>query len=139
MNNIKNNKVINTSGKHKTAIAKATIKSGTGNIRINKILLDVYGNEIVNQKIREPLNIAGKEIISKIDIIVTSHGGGVIGQANAIRTAIAKGIVQYTNDINIKESFMEYDRSLLVSDSRKKEPKYFGGPGARARYQKSYR
>lgn len=135
----KKENIVNTSGKHKTAIAKATIKSGTGIIRINKMLLDVYGNEIVNQKIREPLNIAGEEIISKIDIMVTSHGGGVIGQANAIRTAIAKGIVQYTNDINIKEAFIEYDRSLLVSDSRKKEPKYFGGPGARARYQKSYR
>lgn len=134
-----NQKIINTSGKHKTAIAKATVKSGTGKIRINKIALPIYGNEITNQKIREPLNIAGEEIISKIDIIITAHGGGIIGQANAIRTAIAKGIIEYTNNLEIKDAFMDFDRSLLVSDSRQKEPKYFGGPGARARYQKSYR
>lgn len=134
-----NIKIINTSGKHKKAIARATVKEGTGIIRINKIALPVYGNSIINQKISEPLNIAGDDIISKIDIIVTSNGGGVIGQANAIRTAIAKGIVEYTNDINIKDAFIEFDRSLLVSDSRQKEPKHFGGPGSRARYQKSYR
>lgn len=134
-----NKKIVNTSGKHKTAIARASIKEGTGKVRINKIALPIYGNFIVNQKIREPIDIAGEEIVSKIDISVVSNGGGIIGQANAIRTAIAKGIVEYTNDINLKDAYMEFDRSLLVSDSRQKEPKYFGGPGARARYQKSYR
>ncbi|WNY25500.1 30S ribosomal protein S9 [Methanolapillus millepedarum] len=132
-------KVVNTSGKHKTAVARAAVKSGTGIVRINKIPLPIYGSYLVNQKISEPVNIAGESVISKLDISVTVSGGGVVGQAYAARTAIAKGIVEFTNDVAVKDAFAEFDRSLLVSDSRQKEPKYFGGPGARARYQKSYR
>lgn len=132
-------KVVNTSGKHKTAIARATVKKGKGTVRINKVALPAYGNALVNQKIREPLDIAGDSIVSGLDISVVVHGGGAIGQANAIRTAIAKGIVEFTNNTTIRDAYSEFDRSLLVSDSRQKEPKYFGGPGARARYQKSYR
>jgi len=132
-------KIVNTSGKHKTAVARATVKSGTGIVRINKIPLPIYGNWLVNQKVSEPVNIAGEAVISKLDILVTVQGGGLVGQANAVRTAIAKGIVEFTNDTAIRDAYAEFDRSLLVSDSRQKEPKYFGGPGARARYQKSYR
>ncbi|NLI62740.1 MAG: 30S ribosomal protein S9 [Methanosarcinaceae archaeon] len=132
-------KVVNTSGKHKTAIARATVKEGKGTVRINSIALPAYGNELVNKKISEPLEIAGDDVVSKLDISVRVAGGGTIGQANAIRTAIAKGIVEYTNNTTIRDAYAEFDRSLLVSDSRQKEPKYFGGPGARARYQKSYR
>ncbi|MCL2141878.1 MAG: 30S ribosomal protein S9 [Methanimicrococcus sp.] len=132
-------KIVNTSGKHKTAVARATVKKGTGIVRINKIPLPIYGNYLVNQKISEPVNIAGEKVISKLDIIVTVKGGGMIGQANAARTAIAKGIVEFTNDTVVRDAFAGFDRSLLVSDSRQKEPKYFGGPGSRSRYQKSYR
>lgn len=132
-------KVVNTSGKHKTAVARATVKKGTGIVRVNKVALPVYGNFLVNQKVSEPLRIAGDAVVSGLDIFVTVSGGGFVGQANAARTAIAKGIVEFTNDPAVRDAFAEYDRSLLVSDSRQKEPKYFGGPGARARYQKSYR
>jgi small subunit ribosomal protein S9 len=79
------------------------------------------------------------DIAESVDIDVIVKGGGIIGQANAARTAIARGIVDWTNDTNLRDSYMAYDRNLLVNDSRQKETKKFGGPGARARYQKSYR
>jgi small subunit ribosomal protein S9 len=56
-----------------------------------------------------------------------------------VRTAIARGLVQYTNDAELRDTFREFDRSLLVNDVRVSESKKWGGPGARARYQKSYR
>lgn len=132
-------KVINSSGKHKTAIARATVTKGTGKIRINRVPLELYNPELVKMKISEPLIIAGDEIVSELDIDVDVRGGGIIGQANAVRTAVARGIVEWTNDTIVRDNFASYDRNLLVSDSRQKESKNFGGPGARAKYQKSYR
>ena len=132
-------KVINSSGKHKTAIARATVTKGTGKIRINRVPLELYTPELVKMKISEPLMIAGDEIVSVLDINVDVRGGGIIGQANAIRTAVARGIVEWTNDTIVRDNFASYDRNLLVRDSRQKESKNFGGPGARAKYHKSYR
>ncbi|HJH32806.1 MAG TPA: 30S ribosomal protein S9 [Methanosarcinaceae archaeon] len=132
-------KIINSSGKNKTAIARATITKGTGRTRINKKPIEIYDPEFAKLKILEPLMLAGEDIISGIDINVNVHGGGIIGQANAVRTAIARGIIEWTNDTNIRNAFAEYDRNLIVNDFRQKETKKFGGPGARARYQKSYR
>ncbi len=86
----------------------------------------------------EPLEIAG-DLIKGIDIDVEVSGGGTMGQTDAVRTAIAKGIVEWTGDTALKEAYSEYDRNLLVSDHRQKEKKKFGGPGARSKYQKSYR
>jgi small subunit ribosomal protein S9 len=132
------NKVCNTSGKKKTAIARATVRKGVGKTRINKKPLEVLEPEFVKLKIMEPLMLA-EDAVSGIDIDVTVNGGGIIGQANAVRTAIARGIVEWTNDTALRDAYMAYDRSLLVNDFRQKESKKFGGPGARAKYQKSYR
>lgn len=132
-------KVVNSSGKHKTAIARATVMKGSGKVRINKVPVELCTPELVKLKVSEPLIIAGEEIISGLDINVDVRGGGIIGQANAVRTAVARGIVEWTNDTMLRDSYASYDRSLLVSDSRQKESKNFGGPGARAKYQKSYR
>lgn len=132
-------KVVNSSGKHKSATARATVKKGSGKIRINKTPLEIITPELSRLKISEPLLIAGEEIASGFDINVEVRGGGIIGQANAVRTAIARGIVEWTNDTVLRDNFAAYDRNLLVSDSRQKETKNFGGPGARAKYQKSYR
>ncbi len=131
-------KIFNESGKRKTAIARATIKKGVGKIRVNKKPLEILEPELARLKISEPLLIAG-DVASSIDIDVNVKGGGVMGQADAVRTAIAKGLVKWTADEKIKNLFLEYDRNLLISDARQKEPKKFGGPGARAKYQKSYR
>jgi small subunit ribosomal protein S9 len=131
-------KVVNSSGKHKTAIARATITKGTGRTRINKKPVEIYEPSFAKLKISESLMLAG-DILSDIDIDVKVSGGGIIGQANAVRTAISRGIVEWTNDTDLRDRYMAYDRNLLVNDSRQKETKKFGGPGARARYQKSYR
>ena len=131
-------KIINTSGKKKTATARATLKEGNGVVRINKVLLDIYEPRLSRLKIQEPVEIAG-EMIKSVNIDVVVSGGGTMGQTDAVRTAIAKGIVEWTGDTGLKEAFSEYDRNLLVSDHRQKEKKKFGGPGARSKYQKSYR
>ncbi|TGC11452.1 30S ribosomal protein S9 [Methanolobus halotolerans] len=131
-------KVVTSSGKKKTAIARATVKKGTGRVRINKKPLEIYDPEFAKLKIDEAVMIAG-ETAATLDIDVTVNGGGIMGQASAVRTAIARGIVDWTNDTDIRDTYMAYDRNLLVNDSRQKETKKFGGPGARSRYQKSYR
>jgi small subunit ribosomal protein S9 len=131
-------KLINTSGKKKTATARAALKDGAGRVRINKVPLEIYEPRLARLKIMDSVLIAGG-LVKGIDIDVTVRGGGTVGQADAIRTAIAKGIVEWTGDTGLKEAYSEYDRNLLVSDHRQKEKKKFGGRGARAKYQKSYR
>ncbi|MFQ6120445.1 MAG: 30S ribosomal protein S9 [Methanosarcinales archaeon] len=131
-------KVVNSSGKKKTAIARATIRKGIGRIRINKKPLEIYEPELARLKIEEPLILAG-DLRKSIDMDIKVRGGGIMGQANAARTAIARGLVEWTQDMDLKNLFQEYDRNLLVNDSRKKEAKKFGGRGARAKKQKSYR
>jgi small subunit ribosomal protein S9 len=132
-------KVILTSGKKKTAIARAIIRPGKGKIRINKIPLEIFEPELCRWKIMEPVILAGTEIINQIDINIDVRGGGFMGQTDAVRTALAKAISEWTDKPEIKRKFLEYDRMLLVSDARRKEPKKFGGRGARQRFQKSYR
>ena len=94
----------------------------------------------------DPLRVIGKEYYNTVDIKVTARGGGQVSQIYAIRQAIARGVVAYyqkfVDEVNktiIKESLLHYDRSLLISDPRRCEAKKFGGRGARARKQKSYR
>ncbi len=131
-------KIINSSGKKKAAVARATIKKGTGKVRINKKPIEIMEPESVKQKILEVMYLAG-DVAGEVDIDVNVFGGGFMGQADAIRTAIAKGLFDWTNDQDVKEAFLSSDRNLLVSDHRKKEPKKYGGKGARAKTQKSYR
>ncbi|MHB8119595.1 MAG: 30S ribosomal protein S9 [Methanothrix sp.] len=131
-------KIINTSGKKKTATARATLKDGKGVVRINKVPLEIYEPRLARLKIQEPVQIAG-DLIKTMNIDVVVAGGGTMGQTDAVRTAIAKGIVEWTGDTGLKEAFSEYDRNLLVNDHRHKERKKFGGLGARSKYQKSYR
>ena len=132
-------RIVLTSGKRKTAIARAITKPGKGRIRINTIPLEVFPSEIARMKILEPLVLAGEDVIKEIDILVNVKGGGIIGQANAARTAIGRALVKWTQDPELRSKYMHYDRSILVADSRRTEQKKAGGPGARAKYQKSYR
>ena len=89
-------------------------------------------------KIAEPL-LLHPTGIDGIDASITVVGGGIMGQAEAVRTALARGIVEWHNDPVIKELYVGYDRTLLVNDSRQKEAKKPHGRGARAKFQKSYR
>ncbi len=131
--------VTNTSGKKKTAVARATVSDGTGRVRINAQPVELTEPEQARLKMLEPFRIAEDELRDQVDIEVTVSGGGFAGQADAVRTAIARGLVEHTNDAELRDAFMSFDRSLLVNDVRQSEPKKWGGPGARARYQKSYR
>jgi small subunit ribosomal protein S9 len=131
-------KVVHTSGKRKTAIARGTVREGTGKVRINKVPLELYSPELARLKLTEPLELAG-EVANQVDISIRVNGGGVMGQAEAARMVIAKGLVQWTQDMDLKEIYTQYDRTMLVGDPRRSEPKKYGGPGARARKQKSYR
>ncbi|HLB70386.1 MAG: 30S ribosomal protein S9 [Candidatus Methanoperedens sp.] len=131
-------KIVNSSGKRKTAIARATLREGKGRIRVNKTPIELIQPELVRMKMSEPLEFAGN-VVPTIDIDVSVHGGGIFGQAGAVRTAIARGLVEWTNDTALRDSMAQYDRSLLVNDTRYKLPKKFGGRGARKRRQKSYR
>ncbi|WP_290818917.1 30S ribosomal protein S9 [Halovivax sp.] len=131
--------VTNTSGKKKTAVARATVRDGEGRVRINSQPVELVEPEMSRLKMLEPFRIAGDDLRDGIDVDVRVEGGGISGQADAVRTAIARGIVQHTNDAELRDAYMEFDRSLLVNDVRQSEPKKWGGPGARARYQKSYR
>jgi small subunit ribosomal protein S9 len=131
--------VTNTSGKKKTAIARATVRDGEGRIRVNSQPVELVEPEMARLKMLEPFRIAGDDLRDQVDIDVRVSGGGFSGQADAVRTALARGLVQHLNDAELRDAFMEFDRSLLVNDVRQSEPKKWGGPGARARYQKSYR
>ncbi|RLI34370.1 30S ribosomal protein S9 [Candidatus Bathyarchaeota archaeon] len=127
-----------TVGKRKTAIARAVISPGSGRIRINKIPLEIYQPELARMKIMEPLLLAG-DLWKQVDIDVKVKGGGVMGQAEAARMSIARGLLRWFKSSRLKKIFLSYDRSMLVGDPRRKEMKKFGGPGARRRRQKSYR
>jgi len=131
--------VTNTSGKKKTAVARATISEGEGRVRIDSKPVELVDPELAQLKMLEPFRIAEGDLRESIDVDVSVEGGGVMGQADAARTAIARGLVDFTNDAELRDAYMEFDRSLLVNDVRQSESKKWGGPGARARYQKSYR
>jgi small subunit ribosomal protein S9 len=130
--------VINTSGKRKTAVARAVIGEGSGKIRVNSVPIEAYVPELAKLKIMEPVTLA-PELFAKVDITVSVQGGGVMGQAEATRTAIAKAIVEFFKDETLEKAFKQYDRSLLISDIRRKLPKKPLGRGARKKRQKSYR
>ncbi|MGQ9538122.1 MAG: 30S ribosomal protein S9 [Candidatus Bathycorpusculaceae bacterium] len=132
-------KVLVVSGKRKTAVAKALVKPGMGRIRINKTPLEIYEPEVARKKIMEPLIQAGDEVWKQLDMDIKVWGGGYMGQAEAARMAIANALLKWTKSTQLRTAFTEYDRTMIVGDPRRKEPKKFGGPGARARDQKSYR
>ena len=107
-------------GKRKEAVARAKVDKGEGIIRINGTLLENIKPEMTKLMIKEPLILAGS-ISEKIDINVKVNGGGTIGQAEAARQAIANGIVRFGGK-KYKKIFEDYDRHLLVKDSRRTEP-----------------
>lgn len=129
------------SGKRKTAIAKATIKPGTGKILINGKPPEILGY-FKNLLIKEPFKIAEnilKEKARSFDISVIVSGGGVESQTEAARLAIARALVVATGSKELKKAYLHYDRALLVADVRRKEQRKPCDSKARAARQKSYR
>jgi len=141
----KKKKVVHTSGKRKTAVARATVKAGKGRVRVNSEPIEILQPALSRRKAMEPLIIAdAMNRLSKVDINILTHGGGIMGQTDAIRTALARGLVHYNGgaeglDEDLRDEYLRFDRSLLVNDPRRKEPKHQLGRGARRKKQKSYR
>lgn len=135
---VKKRGVIDTKAKKKRAVARAVIKKGSGKIKINKKSLKHIGPYYINEFITEPLNLAGK-LQETVDISVNVKGGGFMSQAVSARSAIARALVEFTNDQKLKEKFLNYDRLLLVDDSRRVEPKKPLGKKARKKKQSSKR
>ena len=133
-------KVIQSSGKRKNAIARAVLSyPSKGQVKINNVPLQVYQPEMARYRIQEVLNIAKHDKLEKCDISITVSGGGIMGQTGAVRIAIAKAIYKFLGTKTIERAFRSYDDVLLSGDSRRIEPKHFGGKKARARRQKSFR
>ncbi|MGI0053769.1 MAG: 30S ribosomal protein S9 [Thermoplasmata archaeon] len=130
--------IVQSSGKRKRAVARCTVRKGTGQVRVNRRPLEIMEPILARQKIQEPLFMVGEKWKS-LDIDVRVEGGGVMGQASAARTAVARGLLAWIKDDQLGEKLKHYDRSLLVNDPRRKLPKRPGGRGARKRRQKSYR
>lgn len=131
-------KVFIARGKRKESVARATIQEGKGVIRVNSLNIASYTNPYMREIVKESLRYMGPEA-NNVDISVNVNGGGVMGQAQAARTAIANALAMYFEDMNLKQKFIEIDRSLVIEDTRRVEPKKYRGPKARARFQKSYR
>ncbi len=129
-------KVIHVAGKRKTAIARVTLKEGNGIVRVNSMLLDVYGSKMYRLKIMEPILLA-QEAAKKVNISVDVQGGGQSSQADAIRLGIGKALSQFQP--SLKKVFLNYDRALIVADVRFKEAYKPNDSKARAKRQKSYR
>jgi len=132
-------KIVISSGKRKTAIARAIIRPGRGRVFINNVPVEIYPIEMARWKILEPLLLAGDDIRNSIDIHVNVKGGGVMAQADAARIAIARGLIELTKNEELKKLFLEYDKTMLSGDPRQAEPKKFARYSARRRWQKSYR
>ncbi len=140
------NQLVQCFGRKKNSVAVAAVKSGKGVLRVNGSPIELLEPQSLRVKVLEPILLLGLKRFQNLDIRIRVRGGGYVSQIYAIRQALSKGVVAYyqkyvneTEKREIKELLLQYDRSLLVADPRRCEPKKYGGPGARARYQKSYR
>ncbi|KRX09557.1 Ribosomal protein S5 domain 2-type fold [Pseudocohnilembus persalinus] len=138
--------LVQTFGRKKNAVAVASVRTGKGVLRVNGSPIDLLAPQAYQIKVLEPILILGQKRFVNLDIRVRVRGGGYTAQIYAIRQAIAKGVVAYNQKFvdevtkrEIKELLLQYDRTLLVADPRRCEPKHYGGDGARAKIQKSYR
>ncbi len=121
-------------GKRKTAIARVWLKPGTGNITVNKKPLDEYiTRETAKMIIRQPFELTGT--LGQFDVDVNVRGGGISGQAGAIKHGITKALLEFNPDLRpvLKKA------GFITRDSRIKERKKYGQRRARARFQYSKR
>jgi small subunit ribosomal protein S9 len=132
-------KNLTISGKRKTSVAKATIRTGTGKITINKIPYENF-DMFKMLLISEPVEIT-KKILGKFDfdVAVNVSGGGSESRIEASRLALSRALVKFTSSEELKSAFSEYDKGLLVADTRRKEANKPGDSKARKSRQKSYR
>ncbi len=110
-------------GKRKTAIARATVKEGNGRVTINSVPLEVYSPEVAKLKIKETIMLATDHVnMEKTDITVNVKGGGVMGQADAVSTSIARGLAEYAENDELLNKYLTHNRTLIAGDHRQTEP-----------------
>ncbi len=131
-------KIVQVSGKRKHAIARATAREGKGYIRINKQLLDTYEPKIARMMVIEPVKLA-PEYAEKVNIDIDVQGGGWHSQAEAARLCVARALVEISRSKQLRQTFLDYDRNLLVPDSRRNEAHKPNDSKPRKARQKSYR
>lgn len=135
-------KSVNQAGKRKRAVARTTVRKGEGKVNVNGVPLDLVDPQVLREKVRVPISIAESFMdLGKISISTKSHGGGVVGQADAIASSIARALVDYSEDDKLLEAYVTYDRTLIAGDHRQKETRKpsQSSKGARHKRQKSYR
>jgi small subunit ribosomal protein S9 len=121
-------------GKRKSAIARVYMKSGSGNILVNKRSYEEYFTRpSLKMIIKQPFEITGKD--GQFDLYVNVSGGGVAGQAGAVKHGISKALLEY--DAQLRTILKK--AGFLTRDARVKERKKYGQPGARKRFQFSKR
>ncbi|NIM44627.1 MAG: 30S ribosomal protein S9 [Nitrososphaeria archaeon] len=125
-------------GSRKTARAQVYISRGKGLVTVNGVSLEILQPEASRLKIIQTL-LVGRDVAKKFDIEIRVSGGGFMGQAEAASIAIARALVGVSKSKRLEKLYREFDRTLIAGDSRRTEPKKFGGPGPRRRKQKSYR
>jgi small subunit ribosomal protein S9 len=131
-------KSVLATGKRKTSKARVVVSEGKGRIRVNNVPIYLIEPFLAREKIIEPYVLAS-DYKDKVDVSINVEGGGFMSQAEAARMGIAQGLVKFTRSKRLRNKYIEYDRTMLAGDARRKESKKFGGPGARRRKQKSYR
>ncbi|MGC9071904.1 MAG: 30S ribosomal protein S9 [Acidilobus sp.] len=148
--------IIIATGKRKTAVARAYVKPGMGRIWVNGTPLELWPIEVARLKMMEPLLVAGDVVRNVVDVDVQVKGGGFMGQAEAVRMAIARGLVDYFSKCvpdqspelcqwsravaeKLKALYEEYDRTMLAGDPRRTEPEKYMRYSARRKWQTSYR
>jgi small subunit ribosomal protein S9 len=121
-------------GKRKNAIARIYLRPGKGKITVNsRAINDYFPTEILRVMVRQPLLLTDTE--NKFDIFINVCGGGISGQAGAVRHGVSKALVEYNKELRPRLK----KNGFLTRDSRVKERKKYGQRGARARYQFSKR
>jgi len=125
---------IYATGRRKSSIARVWIKPGSGNMQVNgKPLVDYFGREILKMVVEQPLEVV--DALGKYDVFATVKGGGLSGQAGAVRLGIARALRNL--DDNFKPTLRE--KGLLTRDPREKERKKYGLYGRRRSFQFSKR
>ncbi|CAA6665114.1 unnamed protein product [Spirodela intermedia] len=122
-------------GRKKNAVAVTYCKRGRGLIKINGCPIELVKPEILRHKAYEPILLLGRHRFAGVDMRSASRAASI---AKALVAFYQKYVDEQAKK-EIKDILIRYDRTLLVADPRRCEPKKFGGRGARARYQKSYR
>ena len=142
-----NLKTVTTSGKRKSARATVTAQqSDNFSIKVNNYNLEIHTNKLMKDSISEVCTIIGEQYLTDLSFDIKVRGGGCVSTIEASKQAFCKAVIAYYGTYHtevvkqeLKERLQKFDKNIFIADARRVEPKKVGGPGARAKYQKSYR